>query len=41
MADLLSHWTGSGSDVNELQSYIQDPVWIPVDRRLLEIDPEL
>ena len=41
VADLLSHWTGSGSDVNELQLYIQDPVWIPVDRRFLEIDPEL
>ena len=37
----LSCWTGSGSDVSELHLYIQDPVWIPVDRRFLEIDPQL
>ena len=39
VTDLLSRWTGS--DVNELHLYVQDPVWIPVNRRLLEIDPEL
>ena len=25
----------------QLQLYIEDPVWIPVDMRLLEIDPKL
>ena len=41
VADLLSRWTGSGKDSLELKVYIPDPVWIPVDVNLLEIDPEL
>ena len=37
----LTRWAGSCSDFNELHLYVQDPVWIPVDRRLLEMDQEL
>ena len=32
VADLLSRWTGSGKDNLELQMYVQDPMWIPVDK---------
>ena len=39
--DLLSSWTGTQNNFTELYRYIQDPVWIPVDKVLLEIDPEL
>ena len=41
VADLLSRWTGSHRDVTELYVHVQDPIWIPVDMRLLDIDPEL
>ena len=41
MADLLSHWAGSHKDVTELHVHVQDPIWIPVDMKLLDIDPEL
>ena len=41
VADPLSRWTGSGKDSLELEMYVQDPIWIPVDISLLDIDPEL
>ena len=41
VADLLSRWTGSGKDSLELKMYVQDPIWIPVDISLLDIDPKL
>ena len=41
VADLLSRWTGSYKDVTELQSHVQDPIWVPVSMEFLEIDPEL
>ena len=41
VADLLSRWTGTQNNFTELYKYIQDPMWIPVDRVLLDIDPEL
>ena len=41
MADLLSRWTGSHKDVTELYVHVQDLIWIPVDLKLLDIDPEL
>ena len=41
LADLLSRWTGSHKDVTELYASVQDPIWIPVDLKMLDIDPEL
>ena len=41
VADLLSRWTGTQNNFTELYKYIEDPVWIPVDKVLLELDPEL
>ena len=41
VADLLSRWTGCYKDVIELQSHVQDPIWVPVSMEFLEIDPEL
>ena len=41
MSDLLSRWTGSHKDVSELYANVLDPVWITVDLKLLDIDPEL
>ena len=41
MADLLSRWTGSHKDVSELYANVLDPSWIPVDLKMLDIDPEL
>ena len=41
VADLLSRWTGTQNSFAELYKYIQDPMWIPVDKVLLELDPEL
>ena len=41
VADLLSHWKGSPCDISKLLSQIQDPVWVPVSIKLLDIDPEL
>ena len=41
VADLLPRWTGSGKDSLELKTYVQDPIWIPVDMSFLDIDLEL
>ena len=41
VADLLSRCSGSTQDVVKLLSQVQDPVWVPVDSRLLHIDAEL
>ena len=41
VADLHSRWTGTQNNFTELYKYVQDIVWIPVDKVLLEIDPEL
>ena len=41
VADLLSHWTGSPNYFSKLLSQVQDPVWVPVNQSLLDIDPEL
>ena len=41
MADLLSRWTCSPNDFSKLLSQVQDPVWVPVNQSLLDIDPEL
>ena len=41
VADLLSRWTGSPNDISKLLSQVQDPVWVPVNVNLLDIDPEL
>ena len=41
VADLRSRWTGSPSDFSKLLSQVQDPVWVPVNDNLLDIDPEL
>ena len=41
MADLLSRWTGSHKDVAELYVNFQDLIWISVDLKMLDIDPEL
>ena len=41
VADLLSRWTGSPADVSKLLSRVQDPVWVPVNVTLLDIDPEM
>ena len=41
VADLHSRWTGSSKDVSQLLSQVQDPVWVPVNIKLLDIDPEL
>ena len=41
VADLLSRWIGSPSDFSKLLSHIQDPVWVSVNEKLLDIDPEL
>ena len=41
MTDLLSRWTGSSKDISQLLTQVQDPVWVPVDVKLLDIDPEL
>ena len=41
VADLLSRWTGSHKDVNELCHNVSDPIWVPVDLKMLDIDPEL
>ena len=41
VADLLSRWTGSHKDVNELCQNVSDPIWVPVDLKMLDIDPEL
>ena len=41
VADLLSRWTGSHKDVSELYASVQDPIWVPVDLKMLDIDPEL
>ena len=38
--DLLSRWTGSHKYFTELHLHVQDPIWIPVDIKLLETDPE-
>ena len=41
VADLLSRWTGSPNDISKLLSQVQDPVLVPVNVSLLDIDPEL
>ena len=41
MADLLCRWTGSVKDMSQLLSQVQDPVWVPADISLLDIDTEL
>ena len=41
VADLLSRWTVSSKDFSKLLSQVLDSVWVPVDIRLLDIDPEL
>ena len=41
VADLLSGWTGSSKDISQLLPQVQDPLWVPVDIKLLDIDPEL
>ena len=41
VADLLSRWSGSGKDSIELQMYVKNPVWVPVNMNFLDIDPEL
>ena len=41
VSDLLSRWTGSSKDISQLLSQVQNPVWVPVDSKLFDIDPEL
>ena len=41
VADLLSRWSGSGKDSIELQMYVKNPVWVPVNMNFLDIDPKL
>ena len=41
VADLLSPWSGSGKYSIELQMYVKNPVWVPVNMNFLDIDPEL
>ena len=41
VADLLSRWTDSPQDVGKLLSQVHNPVWVPVDIQLLDIDVEL
>ena len=41
VADLLSRWTGSPNDFSKLLSQVQEPVRVPVNVKLLDIDPEL
>ena len=41
VADQLSHWTGSPNDISKLLSQVQDPIWVPVNIKLLDIDHEL
>ena len=41
MTDLLSRWTGSHKYLIKWHVHVQDPILVPVDIKLLEIDPEL
>ena len=38
VVDLLSRWTGSQKDFTQLHVHVQDPIWIPVNIKLLDID---
>ena len=38
VTDLLSRWTGSVSDQEKLLYFVQRPVWVHVDTKMLEID---
>ena len=40
-ADLLSRWTNSVKDVIELNELVKNPVWIPVNTDLLDLDNRL
>ena len=38
VADLLSRWQFSEQNISQLQQFIQNPVWLPVNIGMLEVD---
>ena len=38
VADLLSRWQFSEQNVAQLQQFIQNPIWLPVNIGILEVD---
>ena len=41
VADTLSRWQGSATQIEFLHSQITHPVWLPVSMDLLDLDPYL
>ena len=41
VADLLSRWQFSEQNVRQLEQFIENPVWLPVNVTMLEVDYNL